>query len=32
MPFVGLMFIAVFLLCFFPSIATFLPDALMGNK
>ena len=32
MPFVGLMFVAVFLLCFFPSIATFLPDRLMGLK
>ena len=32
MPFVGLMFVAVFLLCFFPGIATFLPDRLMGMK
>ena len=32
MPFVALMFVAVFLLCFFPSIATFLPDRLMGTK
>ena len=32
MPFVALMFVAVFLLCFFPGIATFLPDRLMGTK
>ncbi|MEC5216261.1 C4-dicarboxylate transporter DctM subunit [Actimicrobium sp. GrIS 1.19] len=32
MPFVGLMFIAVFLLCFFPQIATALPTMLMGTK
>ena len=32
MPFVGLMFVAVLLLCFFPSIATALPDMLMGAK
>ena len=32
MPFVGLMFVAVLLLCFFPSIATALPDMLMGTK
>ena len=32
MPFVGLMFVAVFLLCFFPGIATFLPNAIMGIK
>jgi C4-dicarboxylate transporter DctM subunit len=32
MPFVALMFLAVFLLCFFPGIATFLPDVLMGTK
>jgi C4-dicarboxylate transporter DctM subunit len=29
MPFVGLMFIAILLLCFFPSIATTLPDLMM---
>jgi C4-dicarboxylate transporter DctM subunit len=32
MPFVGLMFLAVFLLCFFPGISTYLPDLLMGTK
>jgi C4-dicarboxylate transporter DctM subunit len=32
MPFVGLMFIAVFLLCFFPGIATGLPALMMGDK
>lgn len=32
MPFVGLMFAAVFLLCFFPGIATALPDMVMGAK
>ncbi len=32
MPFVGLMFVAVFLLCFFPGISTYLPDLLMGAK
>ena len=32
MPFVGLMFVAVFLLCFFPGIATGLPAMLMGDK
>ncbi|MDQ2823781.1 MAG: TRAP transporter large permease [Pseudomonadota bacterium] len=32
MPFVALMFVAVLLLCFFPSIATALPDMLMGTK
>ena len=32
MPFVGLMFVAVFLLCFFPSIATGLPALMMGDK
>ena len=32
MPFVGLMFAAVFLLCFFPGIATGLPNLVMGNK
>ena len=32
MPFVGLMFLAVFLLCMFPGIATGLPDLAMGAK
>jgi TRAP-type C4-dicarboxylate transport system permease large subunit len=32
MPFVGLMFAAVFLLCFFPDIVTGLPNLVMGNK
>ena len=32
MPFVALMFVAVVLLCVFQSIATFLPDMLMGVK
>ena len=32
MPFVGLMFVAVFLLCFFPEIATGLPNWVMGAK
>lgn len=32
MPFVALMFVAVILLCVFPSIATALPDMLMGTK
>lgn len=32
MPFVGLMFIAVLLLCFFPGIATGLPALMMGDK
>jgi TRAP-type C4-dicarboxylate transport system permease large subunit len=31
LPFVGLMLIAIFLLCFFPQIATAFPDALMGK-
>jgi len=30
MPFVGLMFVAIILCCLFPSIATALPDAVMG--
>ncbi len=30
MPFVGLMFVAVALLCLFPSIATWFPDLIMG--
>ncbi len=32
MPFVGLMFVAVFLLCLFPGIATGLPNLIMGAK
>lgn len=32
MPFLGLMFVAVVLLCLFPSIATGLPDMMMGAK
>ena len=32
MPFVGLMFVAVLLLCIFPGIATSLPDMSMGPK
>ncbi|GAB2182094.1 TRAP transporter large permease [Denitratisoma sp. agr-D3] len=32
MPFVGLMALAVLLLCLFPGIATGLPDMLMGGK
>jgi len=32
MPFVGLMIIAVILMCFFPGIATWLSDAVMGPK
>ena len=32
LPFVGLMFVAVFLICFFPAIATLLPDLAMGRK
>ena len=30
MPFVGLMFLAVFLICIFPGIATWFPDMVMG--
>ncbi len=30
LPFVGLMFLAIFLLCFVPGIATWLPDMIMG--
>jgi len=30
MPFLGLMFVAVLLLCVFPGIATWLPDVIMG--
>jgi tripartite ATP-independent transporter DctM subunit len=30
MPFLGLMFVAIFLCCFFPAIATAFPDAVMG--
>jgi C4-dicarboxylate transporter, DctM subunit len=32
MPFLGLMFAAVFLLCLFPEIATGLPNIVMGTK
>lgn len=32
MPFLGLMFVAVILLCLFPEIATFFPDRMMGAK
>jgi tripartite ATP-independent transporter DctM subunit len=32
MPFLGLMFVAVFLLCLFPGIATQLPNLVMGVK
>jgi tripartite ATP-independent transporter DctM subunit len=32
MPFVGLMFLAVFLLCFFPGIVVGLPNLVMGSK
>ena len=32
MPFVGLMFIAIFLICAAPGIATWLPDVTMGTK
>jgi C4-dicarboxylate transporter DctM subunit len=32
MPFVGLMFVAVLLMCVFPGIATGLPNAVMGAK
>ena len=32
MPFVALMFVAVFLLCVFPGIATGLPNMVMGTK
>jgi TRAP-type C4-dicarboxylate transport system permease large subunit len=32
MPFVGLMIFAVILLCIFPQIATWLPDAIMGPR
>jgi C4-dicarboxylate transporter, DctM subunit len=31
LPFMGCMVIAIILLCFFPDIATWLPDALMGK-
>jgi len=30
MPFVGLMFVAILLICLFPGIATWLPNATMG--
>ena len=32
LPFVGLMFVAVFMICTFPAIATALPDSVMGLK
>ncbi len=32
MPFLGLMFVALLLLCLFPGIATALPDTIMGVK
>src|SRR5262249_16166803 len=32
MPFVGLMMLAVVVLCIFPEIATWFPDAIMGAK
>jgi C4-dicarboxylate transporter, DctM subunit len=32
MPFLGLMFLAVLLLCVFPGFVTWLPDVLMGSK
>jgi TRAP-type C4-dicarboxylate transport system permease large subunit len=32
LPFVALMFLAVFLLCLFPAIATGLPDLVMRGK
>ena len=32
MPFVGLMFLAIFVICVAPEIATWLPDAVMGAK
>jgi TRAP-type C4-dicarboxylate transport system permease large subunit len=31
-PFVGLMMLAVFVISFFPGIATWLPDAVMGAR
>jgi TRAP-type C4-dicarboxylate transport system permease large subunit len=31
MPFVGLMFVAVFLICLIPGIATWLPQVVMGQ-
>jgi TRAP-type C4-dicarboxylate transport system permease large subunit len=31
MPFVGLMFLAIFILCVAPGIATWLPDAVMNK-
>jgi C4-dicarboxylate transporter, DctM subunit len=30
LPFVGLMFLAIFLICIFPGIATWFPDLVMG--
>jgi C4-dicarboxylate transporter DctM subunit len=32
LPFLGLMFLAIFILCLAPSIATWFPDAVMGAK
>ena len=32
MPFIALMVLAVVLMCFFPGIATWLSDALLGPK
>jgi C4-dicarboxylate transporter DctM subunit len=32
MPFVGLMFLAIFIICVAPGISTWLPDAVMGVK
>jgi TRAP-type C4-dicarboxylate transport system permease large subunit len=32
MPFVGLMFLAIFIICVAPGIATAFPDAVMGAK
>ena len=32
MPFVGLMFLAIFIICVAPGIATWFPDAVMGAK
>ena len=32
MPFVGMMFVAIFLICLFPGIAVWFPDVVMGAK
>jgi tripartite ATP-independent transporter DctM subunit len=32
MPFLGLMFVSIFLICIFPGIATWFPDVVMGAK